>query len=64
MRVTALVRLDWSLSLHIPALRSPCGIGDTGPAAVFWPDRLPGAGKVAAIAKLGPTGSGNSRPQY
>ena len=49
------------LLLHITSLPSPYGIGDVGPAAVAWVDRLHEAGQTWWQAlPLGPTGYGNS----
>src|SRR5262245_11099570 len=49
------------LLLHITSLPSPYGIGDVGPAAVSWIDRLDQAGQRWWQAlPLGPTGYGNS----
>jgi 4-alpha-glucanotransferase len=49
------------LLLHITSLPSPYGIGDVGPAALAWIDRLAEAGQSwwQSLA-LGPTGYGNS----
>jgi hypothetical protein len=47
--------------LHVTSLPSPYGIGDLGPAAVAWVDRLHDAGQRWWQAlPLGPTGCGNS----
>src|SRR3974390_3253489 len=47
--------------LHGPWLPSPYGIGDVGPAAFAWVDRLHDAGQSWWQAlPLGPTGCGNS----
>src|SRR5271169_3408623 len=47
--------------LHISSLPSPYGIGDVGPAALAWVDRLHEAGQSWWQAlPLGPTGYGNS----
>jgi 4-alpha-glucanotransferase len=47
--------------LHVTSLRSPYGIGDVGPAAFAWVDRLHDAGqKWWQALPLGPTGCGNS----
>src|SRR6266576_2112181 len=47
--------------LHITSLPSPYGIGDVGPAAFSWVDRLHEAGQSWWQAlPLGPTGYGNS----
>jgi 4-alpha-glucanotransferase len=47
--------------LHISSLPSPYGIGDVGPAAFAWIDRLREAGQGWWQAlPLGPTGYGNS----
>src|SRR5262245_32891706 len=52
---------DSGLLLHVTALPSPYGIGDVGPAALSWIDRLHGAGQSWWQAlPLGPTGYGNS----
>jgi 4-alpha-glucanotransferase len=49
------------LLLHITSLPSPYGIGDVGPAAITWIDRLWEAGQSWWQAlPLGPTGYGNS----
>src|ERR1700681_2540169 len=49
------------LLLHITSLPSPYGIGDVGPAALSWIDRLDQAGQSWWQAlPLGPTGYGNS----
>ena len=49
------------LLLHVTSLPSPYGIGDVGPAAVAWVDRLHEAGQAWWQAlPLGPTGYGNS----
>lgn len=49
------------LLLHITSLPSPYGIGDLGPAAFTWIDRLHDAGQSWWQAlPLGPTGYGNS----
>ena len=49
------------LLLHVTSLPSPYGIGDVGPAAVSWIDRLNHAGQGWWQAlPLGPTGYGNS----
>lgn len=49
------------LLLHITSLPSPYGIGDLGPAAFTWVDRLQEAGQSWWQAlPLGPTGYGNS----
>jgi 4-alpha-glucanotransferase len=50
--------------LHVTSLPSPYGIGDVGPAAVAWVDRLHDAGQRWWQAlPLGPTGYGDSRYQ-
>ena len=50
-----------SLLLHVASLPSPYGIGDVGPAALAWIDRLREAGQSWWQAlPLGPTGYGNS----
>jgi 4-alpha-glucanotransferase len=47
--------------LHVTSLPSPSGIGDVGPAAYSWIDRLHEAGQRWWQAlPLGPTGYGNS----
>jgi 4-alpha-glucanotransferase len=47
--------------LHIASLPSPYGVGDVGPAALAWLDRLKEAGQSWWQAlPLGPTGYGNS----
>jgi len=47
--------------LHVTSLPSPYGIGDLGPAALAWVDRLHEAGQTWWQAlPLGPTGYGNS----
>ncbi len=47
--------------LHVTSLPSPYGIGDVGPAALEWIDRLREAGQTWWQAlPLGPTGYGNS----
>jgi 4-alpha-glucanotransferase len=47
--------------LHVASLPSPYGIGDLGPAALAWVDRLREAGQGWWQAlPLGPTGYGNS----
>lgn len=49
------------LLLHFTSLPSPYGIGDVGPAALSWIDRLADAGQSWWQAlPLGPTGYGNS----
>lgn len=49
------------LLLHVTSLPSPYGIGDVGPAALRWIDRLQQAGQSWWQAlPLGPTGYGNS----
>jgi len=49
------------LLLHATSLPSPYGIGDVGPAAIAWIDRLSDAGQSWWQAlPLGPTGYGNS----
>jgi 4-alpha-glucanotransferase len=49
------------LLLHVTSLPSPYGIGDIGPAAMSWVDRLAEAGQRWWQAlPLGPTGYGNS----
>ncbi len=47
--------------LHVTSLPSPYGIGDIGPAALAWIDRLREAGQSWwQTLPLGPTGYGNS----
>ena len=47
--------------LHVTSLPSPYGIGDVGPTALAWVDRLHEAGQTWWQAlPLGPTGYGNS----
>jgi 4-alpha-glucanotransferase len=47
--------------LHLTSLPSPYGIGDVGPTALAWVDRLREAGQTWWQAlPLGPTGYGNS----
>ena len=49
------------LLLHITSLPSPYGIGDLGPPALAWIDRLHGAGQGWwQVLPVGPTGYGNS----
>jgi 4-alpha-glucanotransferase len=49
------------LLLHVTSLPSPYGIGDVGPAAISWIDRLAQAGQTWwQTLPLGPTGYGNS----
>jgi len=49
------------LLLHVSSLPSPYGIGDVGPEAIKWIDRLHEAGQSWWQAlPLGPTGYGNS----
>ena len=49
------------LLLHVTSLPSKYGIGDVGPAALAWIDRLREAGQSWWQAlPLGPTGYGNS----
>ncbi len=49
------------LLLHVTSLPSPYGIGDLGPGALFWIDRLSQAGQSWwQMLPLGPTGYGNS----
>ena len=49
------------LLLHVTSLPSSYGIGDVGPAAIAWIDRLCDAGQSWWQAlPLGPTGYGNS----
>src|SRR6516162_9975140 len=47
--------------LHVTCLPSPYGIGDLGPTAFAWVDRLARAGQSWwQVLPLGPTGFGNS----
>jgi 4-alpha-glucanotransferase len=47
--------------LHVTSLSSPYGIGDVGPTALAWIDRLQEAGQTWWQAlPLGPTGYGDS----
>src|SRR3954447_10582222 len=47
--------------LHVTSLPSPYGIGDVGPTALAWVDRLREAGQTWWQGlPLGPTGYGNS----
>jgi len=47
--------------MHVTSLPSPYGIGDVGPAACAWVDRLHDAGQSCWQAlPLGPMGCGNS----
>jgi 4-alpha-glucanotransferase len=47
--------------LHVASLPAPYGIGDVGPAALAWVDRLHEAGQTWwQSLPLGPTGYGNS----
>src|SRR5262245_38508624 len=47
--------------LHVTSLPSHFGIGDLGPSAVAWIDRLAEAGHAWwQVLPLGPTGFGNS----
>ena len=47
--------------LHVTSLPSPYGIGDVGPSALAWIDRLQQAGQTYWQAlPLGPTGYGDS----
>src|SRR3984893_16613105 len=49
------------LLLHVTSLPSPFGVGDVGPAALSWIDRLAQAGQSWwQMLPLGPTGYGNS----
>src|SRR5271170_5016681 len=49
------------LLLHVTSLPSPYGIGDVGPRALSWIDRLAQAGQSWwQMLPLGPTGYGNS----
>src|SRR5246127_1503116 len=49
------------LLLHVTSLPSPYGIGDVGPAALEWVDRLSETGQGWwQSLPLGPTGYGNS----
>jgi hypothetical protein len=47
--------------LHVTSLPSPYGVGDIGPAAYAWVDRLAAAGQAWwQVLPLGPTGCGHS----
>src|SRR6188472_2796339 len=47
--------------LHVTSLPSPYGIGDVGPSAFAWVDRLAAAGQAWwQVLPLGPTGSSHS----
>ena len=47
--------------LHVTSLPSPYGVGDVGPAAYAWVDRLAAAGQTWwQVLPLGPTGCGHS----
>src|SRR5499425_2414018 len=47
--------------LHVTSLPSPYGIGDVGPSAIAWVDRLQEAGQTYwQSLPLGPTGYGDS----
>jgi 4-alpha-glucanotransferase len=47
--------------LHVTSLPSPYGIGDVGPSAFDWVDRLAAAGQgFWQVLPVGPTGFGNS----
>jgi 4-alpha-glucanotransferase len=49
------------LLLHVTSLPSPYGVGDVGPPAVAWIDRLAQSGqRWWQMLPLGPTGYGNS----
>jgi 4-alpha-glucanotransferase len=49
------------LLLHVTSLPSPYGIGDVGPCALSWIDRLAASGQTWwQSLPLGPTGYGNS----
>src|SRR5271154_5966238 len=49
------------LLLHVTSLPSAYGVGDVGPAALSWIDRLAQAGQSWwQMLPLGPTGYGNS----
>jgi len=49
------------LLLHVTSLPSPYGIGDLGPSAMAWIDRLHEAGQTWwQVLPLGPTGFGDS----
>src|SRR5215475_13238888 len=53
------------LLLHMTSLPSPYGIGDVGPAAQSWIDRMHEAGQTWWQASpLSPTGYGNSWTQF
>ena len=57
----ALERRASGLLLHVTSLPSPYGIGDLGPAAYDWIDRLSESGQTWWQAlPLGPTGYANS----
>ena len=68
MSTAAAVRFPFPLAyrasgllLHVISLPSPYGIGDVGPAALVWLDRLRRAGQSWWQAlPIGPTGYGNS----
>src|SRR6516162_6876641 len=54
-------RRSSGILLHITSLPSPYGIGDLGPSAFEWVDRLHEAGQSWwQSLPLGPTGYGNS----
>ena len=54
-------RRSCGILLHVTSLPTPFGIGDMGPAAERWVDRLASAGQSWwQILPLGPTGVGNS----
>ena len=47
--------------MHVTSLPSPYGVGDVGPAAYAWVDRLAAAGQAWwQVLPLGPTGCGHS----
>ena len=49
------------LLLHVTSLPSPYGVGDMGPSAFSWIDRLHNAGQAWwQMLPMGPTGYGNS----
>src|ERR1700722_19097612 len=49
------------LLVHVTSLPSPYGVGDLGPTALAWIDRLAQAGqRWWQMLPLGPTGYGNS----
>ena len=42
------------LLLHVTSLPTPYGIGDVGPAAIKWIDRLCGRPNLVAVVAVGP----------